>query len=249
MESSGRTSVVDAFRAGAKGVISRQDSLESLNKCVQCVRNGQVWATKEELSYAMEALTTCPTFVGRGKTPLSALSLREQQVIQCLAEGLTNREIGHRLGLSPHTVKNYLFRLFDKVGVSSRVELLYLLLVPAGTTTMNGSAPSVFACRKAAAAGSPGEQLRLAGRYREGDGVPQNLVQAYKWLLICEETLRGLATQSRSMKEKIALRMTNSDLIEAERRALEFLNDMPPEVRPMKAVSELPKAKASRVSA
>ena len=51
------------------------------------------------------------------------------------------------------------------------------------------------------------------------------------------------------MKEKIGLRMTNSDLIEAERRALEFLNDMPPEVRPMKAVSELPKAKASRVSA
>ena len=45
-------------------------------------------------------------------------------MVQCLAEGLTNREIAQRIGLSQHTVKNYLFKVFDKLGVTSRVELL-----------------------------------------------------------------------------------------------------------------------------
>ena len=53
-----------------------------------------------------------------------SLSKREQDVVRCVAEGLTNREIAHRLNLTEHTVKNYLFRIFDKLGVSSRVEVV-----------------------------------------------------------------------------------------------------------------------------
>jgi len=48
--------------------------------------------------------------------------------VHYLAEGLTNREIGDRLGLSRHTIKNYLPKIFDKLGVSNRVELLFLTL-------------------------------------------------------------------------------------------------------------------------
>jgi len=59
---------------------------------------------------------------------LSLLSRREMEVVRCLAEGLTNREIAERLQLSQHTIKNYLFRVFDKLGVSSRVELLFMTL-------------------------------------------------------------------------------------------------------------------------
>ena len=59
---------------------------------------------------------------------LSLLSKREIQVVHCLAEGLSNREIAEHLKLSQHTVKNHLFRIFDKLGVSSRVELLYVTL-------------------------------------------------------------------------------------------------------------------------
>jgi DNA-binding CsgD family transcriptional regulator len=49
------------------------------------------------------------------------LSKREQDVVRCVAEGWSNREIAKRLKLTEHTVKNYLFRIFDKLGVSSRV--------------------------------------------------------------------------------------------------------------------------------
>ena len=49
---------------------------------------------------------------------MNLLSKREAEVVRCLAEGLTNREIADRLGLSQHTIKNHLFRIFDKLGVS-----------------------------------------------------------------------------------------------------------------------------------
>jgi DNA-binding CsgD family transcriptional regulator len=52
------------------------------------------------------------------------LSKREQDVVRCVAEGQSNREIASSLGLTEHTVKNYLFRIFDKLGVSSRVEVV-----------------------------------------------------------------------------------------------------------------------------
>src|SRR6202022_2436248 len=52
------------------------------------------------------------------------LSKREQEVVRCVSEGLTNREIASRLKLSGHTVKNYIFKIFDKLGVSTRVELV-----------------------------------------------------------------------------------------------------------------------------
>ena len=63
---------------------------------------------------------------------LSLLSKREMDVVRSLAEGLTNREIAERLGLSQHTIKNYLFRVYDKLGVSSRLELLFMTLTQAG---------------------------------------------------------------------------------------------------------------------
>lgn len=59
----------------------------------------------------------------------SELSDQEMDVMCGVAQGLTNREIAERLGLSQHNVKNCLFRVFDKLGVSGRVELLFLLLM------------------------------------------------------------------------------------------------------------------------
>ena len=80
----------------------------------------------------MEALATSPVVRAVDANGLSLLSKREMDVVRSLAEGLTNREIAERLGLSQHTIKNYLFRVYDKLGVSSRLELLFMTLTQAG---------------------------------------------------------------------------------------------------------------------
>src|SRR5271155_2733622 len=123
LDASERASVIEAFRAGARGVFCRTEPFRLLGKCIQCVHQGQVWASSGELHYVLEALAkpALANFQINGK---SLLSVREMDVVRCVAEGLTNREIAQRLKLTEHTVKNYLFRIFDKLGVSSRVEVV-----------------------------------------------------------------------------------------------------------------------------
>lgn len=128
LDSSERTPVVEAFRAGARGVFFRTESLKLLAKCILCVHGGQVWASSGDLHYLLEAVAepVAMRFCGAGGKAL--LSARELDVVRCVAEGLTNREIAQRLTLREHTVKNYLFRIFDKLGVSSRVEVVLCAL-------------------------------------------------------------------------------------------------------------------------
>jgi DNA-binding NarL/FixJ family response regulator len=133
LESSKRDTILQAFRAGARGIFSRYDSAETLSKCIRSVYAGQIWANSEQMSYAVEALASSPMLHWADGTGLSLLSKREMDVVRSLAEGLTNREIGERLGLSQHTIKNYLFRVYDKLGVSSRLELLFMTLTQAGS--------------------------------------------------------------------------------------------------------------------
>lgn len=124
MDTSQRSAVVAAFRSGAHGVFSRTESPRLLAKCICSVHQGQVWANSAELHFLLEALGESEP-ASRTETGKEAiLSRREQDVVRCVAEGLSNREIANRLGLTEHTVKNYLFRIFDKLGVSNRVEVV-----------------------------------------------------------------------------------------------------------------------------
>jgi two-component system nitrate/nitrite response regulator NarL len=127
LDSSERGAVVEAFRAGAHGVFCRTEPFRLLARCIQCVHLGQVWASSSELHFVLEALAQ-PTFANFRVEGGSLLSAREIDVVRCVAEGLTNREIALRLKLTEHTVKNYLFRIFDKLGVSSRVEVVLYAL-------------------------------------------------------------------------------------------------------------------------
>jgi DNA-binding NarL/FixJ family response regulator len=115
--------VVEAFRAGASGIFSRDQSSDLLCKCIHAVHKGQVWASSKELHYVIEALgpaTPARTITVRGT---ALLTKREEGVVHLVAEGMTNRDISHELKLSEHTVRNYLFRIFNKVGTSNRLEL------------------------------------------------------------------------------------------------------------------------------
>ena len=115
--------VVEAFRAGASGIFSRDQSSELLSKCIHAVHLGQVWASSKELHFLIEALGPTLQIKTNGQKRSDLLTKREEGVVHLVAKGLTNRDISHELNLSEHTVRNYLFRIFNKVGTSNRLEL------------------------------------------------------------------------------------------------------------------------------
>jgi two-component system nitrate/nitrite response regulator NarL len=115
--------VVEAFRAGASGIFSRDQSSELLCKCIHAVHKGQVWASSKELHFVIEALGPAPIARSIPLRGTASLTKREEGVVHLVAEGMTNRDISQELKLSEHTVRNYLFRIFNKVGTSNRLEL------------------------------------------------------------------------------------------------------------------------------
>jgi len=126
---------IDAFRARARGVFYRADPMEQLVKCIERVRQGEIWVRPRELRAVFDAFAECSPFAGLVSSNFQ-LNERELMVARLVATGQTNRQIGRRLNLSEHTVKNYLYRVFEKVGVSSRVELAVLMM---NEPTRNGT--------------------------------------------------------------------------------------------------------------
>jgi DNA-binding NarL/FixJ family response regulator len=223
LDSSEPQDVLECFRAGATGVFSKHSKLEDLGKCVRCVHEGQVWANSAELGHVVEALASLPLMRATDHNGCDLLSARESEVIQYLAAGMTNREIATHLKLSHHTVKNYLFRIFDKLGVSNRTELLCLTMNnsqsrEAGHGSSNDS--------KAAESGDPSALLRLAERYSETaevDGDSQDRILAYMWYLLAENTAAPLLERIKQGKGRLGDVMSAPQLAEAERRAAERL--------------------------
>lgn len=124
-ESEDRELVVNTFRAGAKGLfLFTQTPFPMLCKCIHCVAQGQVWVNRQQMNYVLDALSEVPTLRVVNSNGRFLLTPREEQVVALVSDGLTNRGVAAELGLSEHTIKKYLLRIFDKVGISSRVELV-----------------------------------------------------------------------------------------------------------------------------
>lgn len=120
-----RDLVVSAFRSGARGIFSITDAnLRLLCRCLLRVAAGQIWANTEQLNYVMDLISEVPSLRVLNSRGSRLLTPREEQVVALVAEGLGNRQIAGELNLSPHTIKKYLFRIFEKLGVSTRVELV-----------------------------------------------------------------------------------------------------------------------------
>jgi two-component system, NarL family, nitrate/nitrite response regulator NarL len=245
LDSSKREVVLDAFRSGASGLFSRHESLEILSKCVHRVYEGQIWASTEQVGFAVEALASSPTVRAVGANGLSLLSKRELEVVRCLADGLTNREIAARLGLSQHTVKNYLFRVFDKLGVSNRLELLFLTLTQPGDAStaasigdlpaFNGATEVPFSkLAQAAERGIPTAQVALAWVYWQGKGVAKDLISAYMWYLLSERISTEMKEDIVAAKRKLAETLTTEQIVEAQKRAAEKLKQGKSADSPMK---------------
>jgi len=228
-----REVVVEAFRAGARGVFCRAGSIEELCKCIDRVWRGQIWAGCNEITYVLDALVqAAPLKLAPLGTAL--LSRREKEVVRYVAEGMSNREIAGRLKLSEHTIKNYLFRIFDKLGVSSRAELVFLAFSsPAelvATDAQNASSVQIpeedtaafVWCSKAADRFTTAQFL-LGQMYRDGRGTGKDAVAAYMWSEIAEATARRRLQACVKSAERLAPELDAAELAEAKRRAAEWL--------------------------
>ena len=119
-----RDLVVDAFRGGAKGVFCRLQPIKLLSKCIRTVHEGQIWADTRNLAFILEFLTQLkPLRLIKPGGGMTRLTPREAEVVHLLADGLSTRDISQKLALTEHTIRNYLSAIYDKLGVSSRVEL------------------------------------------------------------------------------------------------------------------------------
>jgi two-component system, NarL family, nitrate/nitrite response regulator NarL len=123
LDSPDRPAVVEAFRSGAMGVFSREEPFRTLHKCIHKVHQGQIWASNLQLRYLVETLAATPPPPITDAHGVNLLTKREESLVQLIAEGRTNRDISRELGLSEHTVRNYLFKIFNKLGTSNRLEL------------------------------------------------------------------------------------------------------------------------------
>ena len=132
LDSGEREPVIDAFRAGARGVFCRGQSFEALPKCIRAVHQGEIWVNNNQLEFILELITNLSPLHPRRRGAGAPLTPREQEVVKLVTEGMKNHEIALELGLTQHTVRNYISRIFEKLGVSSRVELvLYAISQPA----------------------------------------------------------------------------------------------------------------------
>jgi DNA-binding NarL/FixJ family response regulator len=114
-----------------------------LTRCVHKVHDGQLWISSAQLEFLLKALAQAPATQIVDTRGMNLLSKREQDVVRWLAEGNTNGEIARELKLSENTVKNYLFKIFNKLGVSSRMEvLIYAASQKAGGQSMKLVAPA-----------------------------------------------------------------------------------------------------------
>lgn len=129
VEECDRELVVNSFRAGAKGIfLFNRAPFRLLCRCIASVAHGQIWINSQQMHYVLDCLSQVPTLRVLNAKGKPLLTPREEQVVALVADGLSNRAAAGELGLSEHTVKKYMLRIFDKLGISTRVELVLYAL-------------------------------------------------------------------------------------------------------------------------
>jgi two-component system, NarL family, nitrate/nitrite response regulator NarL len=113
--------VIRAMRLGARGVVLKQSASDQLVKSIRRVHDGEIWLDNHMTAEVIDAFRKSAESDQRREKPL--VSDREKQIVQLVAQGFRNREIGEKLSITEQTVKNHLHNIFDKLGVSDRLEL------------------------------------------------------------------------------------------------------------------------------
>jgi DNA-binding NarL/FixJ family response regulator len=118
---------LDLFRRGAHGIVSREIEPELLVECLRKVARGETWLESRAVAWVMEAYRT-QGLRPAGSRPKVSLTPKESLIVSCVTQGMKNKEIALRVGTTEQVVKNYLRKVYDKLGVADRLELaLYCL--------------------------------------------------------------------------------------------------------------------------
>jgi len=118
---------LELFRRGAHGIVSREVEPELLVDCLRAVSKGQAWLDSQGVQWVLEAYRTQGTRPGNARTKVQ-LTPKESLIVSCVTQGMKNKEIALRVGTTEQVVKNYLRKVYDKLGVADRLELaLYCL--------------------------------------------------------------------------------------------------------------------------
>jgi two-component system, NarL family, nitrate/nitrite response regulator NarL len=138
-----REETIEALRRGARGVVLKETATPLLYRCIHAVVAGELWVGHEPMADLVRSLHTAGPPAAADARPASRLTSRELEVVAAVVEGASNKDIAGDLGVSEQTVKNHLSNIFDKLGVSSRLELaLYAIhhrLRTSHTTSRSGS--------------------------------------------------------------------------------------------------------------
>src|SRR6202023_1433346 len=118
---------LDLFRRGAQGIVSREIEPEMLVECLRKVAQGEPWLESRAVAWVLEAYRTQGVRPA-GSRPKVSLTPKESLIVSCVTQGMKNKEIALRVGTTEQVVKNYLRKVYDKLGVADRLELaLYCL--------------------------------------------------------------------------------------------------------------------------
>jgi DNA-binding NarL/FixJ family response regulator len=143
---------LELFRRGAHAIVSREIEPEMLVECLRKVAHGEPWLEAGAIGWVLEAYRT-QSVRPAGSRPKVQLTPKEGLIVSCVTQGMKNKEIALRVGTTEQVVKNYLRRVYDKLGVADRLELaLYCLNhrvvekdkeTPKTAVPSNGHAPEV----------------------------------------------------------------------------------------------------------
>lgn len=228
IEESTSEMVTGSFAAGARGIFSRTQPLETLIKCVHAVHSGQVWANSNEMRLVLDTFAEATPKVLTDSKGVALLSKREQEVVRCVTEGLSNREIAARLKLSEHTIKNYIFRIFDKLGVSTRVEMVLYAFSQTprieanrlrGSSGTQGNAPPLPGNISPPETGDPLAHLQLALKYRLATALERNNVLAAMELMLSTWIADAAVLKARALLCDVTSEMSAADVQAAEAKA------------------------------
>jgi DNA-binding NarL/FixJ family response regulator len=113
---------VEYFRRGVRGLLPRSIAPEMLVKCVRKVHVGETWIDNQSVNWVIEAYRAQAAQLTSPR-PKTKLSDKELIIISCVTQGMRNKEIATEIGTTEQVVKNYLRKVYDKLGVSDRLEL------------------------------------------------------------------------------------------------------------------------------